>query len=108
MTDNNTNDAQGYEQPTGPNADLKSLDRLVGTWDHSGEVRGTSTFEWMEGGYFLIQRVNLEQYGQKVRGHRGHRASASVRGRAERGHKEPLLRQHGQHSTTSTNSRGTR
>ena len=68
MTDNNTNDAQGYEQPTGPNADLKSLDRLVGTWDHSGEVRGTSTFEWMEGGYFLIQRVNLEQYGQKVRG----------------------------------------
>ena len=24
MTDNNTNDAQGYEQPTGPNADLKS------------------------------------------------------------------------------------
>jgi hypothetical protein len=68
MTDNNTNDAQGYEQPTGPNADLKSLDRLVGTWDHSGEVRGTSTFEWMEGGYFLIQRVDLEQYGQKVRG----------------------------------------
>jgi hypothetical protein len=69
MTDeSNTNDARGYEQPPGPNPDLRSLDKLVGTWDHSGEVQGTSTFEWMEGGYFLIQRVDLELYGQEVRG----------------------------------------
>jgi hypothetical protein len=69
MTDDtNTNDAQGYEQPPEPNPDLKSLDKLVGTWEHSGEVQGTTTFEWMEGGYFLIQRVDLEQYGQRIKG----------------------------------------
>ena len=43
---------------------LKSLDRLVGTWkasDPSGAdgVKGHTTFEWMEGGNFLIQRVDL-------------------------------------------------
>jgi hypothetical protein len=37
-----------------------------------GDVRGVSgtvTYEWMEGGFFLIQRVDLEQYGQGVGGH---------------------------------------
>jgi hypothetical protein len=47
--------------------DLESLDRLVGTWEHSEEVQGTSTFEWMEGGFVLTQRVGLEQHGQRVR-----------------------------------------
>lgn len=65
---NNTNDAQDYGQPPEPSPNLTSLDRLVGNWEHSGDVQGTSTFEWIEGGYFLIQRVDLEQYGQKVRG----------------------------------------
>jgi hypothetical protein len=41
---------------------------LVGTWEHSEEVQGTSTFEWMEGGFVLTQRVGLEQHGQRVRG----------------------------------------
>src|SRR5262245_42243049 len=40
-----------------PLADLKTLgDRLVGTWALSGDVEGETTWEWMEGGYFLIQR----------------------------------------------------
>ena len=37
-----------------------------------GDVRGVSgtvTYEWMEGGFFLIQRVDLEQYGQGVGGY---------------------------------------
>jgi len=34
----------------------------------SGEVSGTVTFEWMEGGFFLIQHVDLEQYGQRIKG----------------------------------------
>jgi hypothetical protein len=63
-----TNDVHAQQQPPEPSPDLKSLDRLVGTWEHSGEVRGSSTFEWMEGGFFLIQRVDLEQHGQRIKG----------------------------------------
>jgi len=36
-----------------------------------GDVRGVSgtvTYEWMESGFFLIQRVDLEQYGQRIKG----------------------------------------
>ncbi len=62
-------DAQTYEQRAEPNPDLRSLDRLVGTWEISGDVRGTVTFEWMEGGFFLLQRVELEQQdGQRITG----------------------------------------
>jgi hypothetical protein len=70
MTDNNntSDDAQSHRQPPEPNPDLRSLERLVGTWEMSGEVGGRVTFEWMEGGYFLIQHVDLEQYGQKIKG----------------------------------------
>jgi hypothetical protein len=41
----------------GPPGDLKALgDRLVGTWTVSGEAEGETNWEWMEGGFFLIQR----------------------------------------------------
>ena len=66
--DNSTNNAQAHPQPPRPNPDLRSLDRLVGTWEMSGEVRGRVTFEWMEGGFFLVQHVDLEQHGQRVKG----------------------------------------
>ncbi len=56
------------EQPPRPNPDLKSLERLVGTWNVAGGAQGTVTYEWMEGGFFLIQHVDLEQYGQKIKG----------------------------------------
>lgn len=46
-------------QPATPNPDLKALDRLVGTWQVSGGAQGTVTYEWMEGGFFLVQRVEL-------------------------------------------------
>ncbi|MFC7680229.1 hypothetical protein [Paenibacillus sp. GCM10028914] len=48
--------------------DLQSLNRLVGTWVISGGAEGTVTYEWMEGGHFLIQRVQLSQNGQEVKG----------------------------------------
>ena len=68
MSDDDT-DAQAYGLPPEPNPDLRSLDRLVGTWEVSGDVRGTVTYEWMEGGFFLIQRVELEQGdGQRIKG----------------------------------------
>jgi hypothetical protein len=55
--------------PTGPNPIVTSLDRLVGTWnvsgpDHSGQV----SYEWMEGGHFLVQHVDLVQDGQRNKG----------------------------------------
>jgi hypothetical protein len=63
------NNAQAHQQPPEPSSELKSLgERLVGTWEMSGEVQGTVTYEWMEGGFFLIQHVDLEQYGQKIKG----------------------------------------
>lgn len=51
-----------------PNPELKKLDRLIGSWKQSGGVEGTVTYEWTEGGFFLIQHVDLEQYGQKIKG----------------------------------------
>ncbi len=66
MPDEET-DARAYGRSPEPNPDLVSLDRLVGTWEMSGDVRGTVTYEWMEGGFFLIQRVDLEQQdGQRI------------------------------------------
>jgi hypothetical protein len=65
MADDNTNNT---DQAPQPNPDLKSLERLVGTWQMSGEVQGRVAFEWMEGGFFLIQHVDLEQHGQRIKG----------------------------------------
>jgi hypothetical protein len=66
--DENTDEARVYRQPE-PSPDLKSLgERLLGSWEVSGGARGRVTFEWMEGNFFLIQRVELEQYGQRITG----------------------------------------
>jgi hypothetical protein len=54
-------------QPT-PNPDLKALDKLVGTWKVSGGATGQVTYEWMEGGFFLIQHVDLDNNGYKTKG----------------------------------------
>ena len=68
MPDHDT-DAQDYGRPPEPNPDLRSLDRLVSTREMSGEVRGKVTYEWLEGGFFLLQRVALEQQdGQRITG----------------------------------------
>lgn len=66
LADDNT---YAERHPPEPNPDLKSLDRLIGTWEISGDVEGRVTFEWMEGGFFLIQRVDLGQgIGQRIKG----------------------------------------
>ena len=57
-----------YQEPT-PHPDLKSLDRLVGTWHVSGpDIDGQVTYEWMEGGFFLIQHFDFVHGGRKVNG----------------------------------------
>lgn len=65
MTDNN---AQVQNQPPVPNPDLKSLERIIGTWELSGDTRGTVTYAWLDGGFFLIQRFNFELYNHQVTG----------------------------------------
>lgn len=54
MANNHTNEQQSSSQP---DAELKRLERLVGKWKISGGAKVTVTYEWMEGGFFLIQRV---------------------------------------------------
>jgi hypothetical protein len=51
-----------------PNPDMQSLDRLVGTWEVSGEATGHVTYEWTEGRFFLMQTVELDQFGHRVKG----------------------------------------
>ncbi len=48
-----------------PSPEVQRLDRLVGTWDLSGETKGQIRYEWMEGSFFLIQHVDLEQDGSR-------------------------------------------
>jgi hypothetical protein len=55
------------QQPV-PNQDLKSLDRLVGTWKQTGGVEGTVTYQWAEGGFFLIQHVDMVSGDQPIKG----------------------------------------
>ena len=67
--DDDRGTAHTADQPQAPNPDLKRLDTVVGTRAMSGEVHGTVTYEWMDGGCFLIQHVNLEQQdGQHTKG----------------------------------------
>lgn len=50
------------------NPDLQSLNRLVGTWQLSGETNGTATYEWMEGGFFLIQHFDFTLHSHRIKG----------------------------------------
>jgi hypothetical protein len=63
-------DAQPAQMPT-PDPALKRLDRLVGTWSMKGRLVGSeeenivgqTTFQWLEGGFFLQQDVELDFAG---------------------------------------------
>jgi hypothetical protein len=50
-------------------AALRSLDRLVGTWALSGPgLGGTVRYEWMDGGNFLVQHVDMQHGDETTRG----------------------------------------
>jgi hypothetical protein len=51
-----------------PAFDLKVLDKLVGKWRVSGEAIGHIRYEWMEGGHFMLQHVDLDYEGHRVKG----------------------------------------
>lgn len=60
MTDTNAH-------ATVPSEKLKLLDRLVGTWELSGDSTGTVTYRWMDGGFFLIQDIDITVFGDNVK-----------------------------------------
>ena len=61
-------DTQQYEEtPAMPSDKMKALDRLVGTWELSGDSTGTVTYRWMDGGFFLIQDIDITVFGSNVK-----------------------------------------
>lgn len=50
-----------------PRPAIRSLNRLIGTWELSGDSTGTVTYEWMEGGFFLLQHVDMHLFGSDVK-----------------------------------------
>ena len=59
---------EGQQPAPGPDAELRRLDRLVGTWRVTGGASGQVTYRWLDGGLFLVQDFDLEQDGQRVKG----------------------------------------
>lgn len=62
------NKAQATPHRRTPHQRLARLGRLVGTWRVSGpKVAGQETFEWLEGGFFLVQSGTIEYGGKTIR-----------------------------------------
>ena len=75
MVDDNANDAQAHDRQPQSNHALKSLDVMVGAWElkglepgPDGEINGRPTFEWMEGGFYLVQHVDIDYIGRRIVG----------------------------------------
>ncbi|MEH6991726.1 hypothetical protein V7075_03340 [Neobacillus drentensis] len=63
--ENNNDQQQAPKQYLG----LENLNKLVGNWKVSGSnIEGLVTFEWLEGGFFLMQHFNLVHNGHKIKG----------------------------------------
>ncbi len=80
------------QQSPKPSPNIKSLNRLVGTWKVSGEAQGQIRYEWQEGGFFLVQHFDLEHGGRAGdQGHRSHWTSTGNGRRAEQGNTDARL-----------------
>ena len=67
MADSN-NDLAG-RLPAVPHQALRQLDALVGEWEVSGPfLNGSVRFEWMDGGFFLIQQVDCRTSDRAIKG----------------------------------------
>jgi hypothetical protein len=61
----NNDQIQAHKQYPG----LKNLNMLVGNWKVSGpEIEGLVTYEWLEGGFFLMQHFDLKHHGNIIKG----------------------------------------
>ena len=63
-----TEDGIADGQNPGPSAAVSALDRLVGEWTVTGGAEGIVRYEWMPGRHFLLQHVELEQFGEQITG----------------------------------------
>jgi uncharacterized protein DUF1579 len=67
-------DVQAQQGPR-PDPALKRLEKFIGTWEMKGRtlnskednVLGKATFEWLPGGFFLQQRIELNFMGMELR-----------------------------------------
>lgn len=67
-------DSSAQPQMPQPHPELKNLERLVGTWTMEGNlvgsdehnIKGTTTFRWLPGGFFLEQRMTLDFMGMQI------------------------------------------
>lgn len=63
-----TDNSRPSQQSPKPSSGMKSLDRLAGTWKVSGEAQGEIKYEWMDGGFFLVQHFDLVHGGRMIKG----------------------------------------
>lgn len=56
------------QQSPQPSPALKQLDRLVGAWKVSGDAQGQIEYEWMDGGFFLLQHVEMVHGDHVIKG----------------------------------------
>jgi hypothetical protein len=56
------------EQIHQPSEAPRRLDLITATSRVSGGAEGTVTYAWMEGGFFLIQHVDMDHDGRQLRG----------------------------------------
>jgi hypothetical protein len=64
----NNNDQVG-RLPKTPHPGLRQLQPLIGRWRIEGpDVQGEVVYEWMEGGFFFIQRFDLVNFGNRYKG----------------------------------------
>lgn len=74
MAEVETGTVEAQPQPRQPHPALKQLEKLAGTWAlqgrdfDGGEIHGQMTFEWLDGGFFMMQRVDIDHAGHQVKG----------------------------------------
>lgn len=65
---------QSQMQLPEPNPALKRMDRFLGTWKMEGNlvgsseknIKGTATFRWLPGGFFMEQDFEMDFMGMKI------------------------------------------
>jgi hypothetical protein len=64
-----SNNPRAGRIPSKPYAQLRQLKPLVGRWRVSGSFfQGSLVFEWMAGGFFLVQHVDGHAGSNPIRG----------------------------------------
>jgi hypothetical protein len=64
-----SNNHRAARLPPAPHPQLRQLERLVGRWEVGGSyLQGLLDYDWLEGGFFLIQRVDCRTPDRQIRG----------------------------------------